>query len=276
MITIVTSGATLVTLTLPSESGVFFPQQSLPPVGTGPGNGATTVMITPSPSASNGPIGASPTSSTTISTPLAPGSMNSRSTSAPRHVSTIVGSIIGAIVALIIIFVLCYRRRNRNRATGPILLADPFQDEVFTPPAEQQQRDATSLTTPSPFTGPIVTGASHSPSQGLYSPTSGKFAKQQGDSHGRDPSVSTSHSPPSISAQDSFVTMADLNTLRARILEVENLALRQRIADVENMARAGPSNALANPDELLQVPRASESPPEYASPLVEAPVESHA
>lgn len=263
--TFVTSGATHVTFTLPNESGVSFPQRSPSSMEPGSGAGGTSVTTTQTPS--NGPGGTSPTfsgttSATTTSVPFV------RSTSATqRHVSTIVGSVIGGIVALIIIFALCYRRRSRNRATGPILLADPYHDEDFVNPAEQQQRHAISLAAAQPLGGPAAaTGASHS-QELSRSPASGGRNLKQGYSYGRDPSISTTHSPPSTSAQDSHAaTMADLNILRARILEVENLALRQRIADVENMAH-GPSNA---------IPRASESPPEYASPMVEAPGNAYA
>ena len=103
----------------------------------------------------------------------------------------------------------------------------------------------------------------------------GKFAKSSTNiAHVREDSISTTHSPPSVSPQDSYVTMAELNALRARILEVENLALRQRINDVENLARAGPSGTTAA--ATTNPPRASESPPEYVSPIDEVqPTEAH-
>jgi hypothetical protein len=61
--------------------------------------------------------------------------------------------------------------------------------------------------------------------------------------------------------------MLEIQALRQRILEVENMALQQRVADVENMARVRQNTGELSTDP--RIARASESPPEYASPVDE-------
>ncbi|KJA27215.1 hypothetical protein HYPSUDRAFT_52190 [Hypholoma sublateritium FD-334 SS-4] len=274
--TVIETPSETFTIALPTVTAI---QQS-PTLGSNPG--ATTVTISRFPG--HGSPG-SPTSTSSLS-PLSPNSANSQSRMAAHHVPAIVGGVIGGLAALLILLillVLCRRRRNQRRATGPVLLADPFQDE---PPPMEQQRDFNDVTTPSPYHVPSPFQAAMVATPGIsldVSPQSsspaprGKFVKGTSTTnipHAREDSISTTHSPPSVSPQDSYVTMAELNALRTRILEVENLALRQRIHDVENLARAGPSGTAAA--ETTNPPRASESPPEYASPIDEAqPTETH-
>lgn len=101
------------------------------------------------------------------------------------------------------------------------------------------------------------------------SPRPAKFANlypaNPQESQARQESISTTNSPGSnISPQD---TMLEIQALRQRILEVENMALRQRVADVENTARVRQDTGESSTDP--RIARASESPPEYASPVDE-------
>lgn len=280
--TVVETPSETFTIALPTVFPTVTAIQQSPTLGSNPG--ATTVTISRFPG--NGSAG-SPTATSSLS-PFSPNSANFQSRMAAHHVPAIVGGVIGGLAALLILlilFVLCRRRRNQRRGAGPVLLADPFQDEAnIVHTMEQQQRELTDLTTPSPYQVPSPFQAAMVATPGIsldVSPQSsspapgGKFVKGTTIlAPAREDSISTTHSPPSVLPQDSYVTMAELNALRTRILEVENLALRQRINDVENLARAGPSGPTAA--ATTNPPRASESPPEYASPIDEVqPTETH-
>ncbi|KAF9482752.1 hypothetical protein BDN70DRAFT_387830 [Pholiota conissans] len=233
-----------------SQSIITVTQTTLP--GTIQGQGGTPIVL-PSTSSHSADF---PTDTSPAFAEGSP-SRNSRA----RVVAIVVGSVVGGLIVVLSLLFLLLRWRRRRRRTGPILLADPFSDI----------RSPTSIVMPQPsaFGAAMLAGSSDASSP---NPLPAKLSNlYPPESQNRQDSVTTNSPGPSTSQQD---TMVEIQALRQRILEVENIALRQRIVDIENVSR-GRQDTAEDTSAARVVDRVSESPPEYASPVEESQPPPH-
>lgn len=211
------------------------------------------------------PTGSSPEPPNNNPFPAAPFTPQARISA--NHVPVIVGSVIGSVAAVLFLLLAIFffrRRRNRMRDQEPVLLPDPFLAQNRQPVFIDQRGPVSSSSLPLGATA--ITAHQLQPStdqsSSKFSNTRQNTFQSQSTGIQSQENVlpragpSTTPSPPPRS-QNSAIS--ELTALRQRMQEIEALArnvVRETDAEIANVQRGNTE-------------RASESPPEYTSPVRE-------